>query len=201
MREEGCPINFAAGKPISVLCPGDTFRGRSKIKRFFFSVRKAVVAAGIQDKFLIWQWFFCQPPPSRYRGKCTESGEKREGGREKRKTGGRNKIKESHRWPVTFYRVNVGSEWEGKRREREKNGGGKKCERCARRRIIGICSWGRIQIGPTLECRPASSVVTVIKRSWYPAGSNAHGRVCAPSSVQSWAYSFGARGSTGSNLR
>lgn len=66
---------------------------------------------------------------------------------------------------------------------REKNGGGKKCERCARRRIIGICSWGRIQIGPTLECRPASSVVTVIKRSWYPAGSNAHGRVCAPSSV------------------
>lgn len=108
------------GKPISVLCPGDTFRGRSKIKRFFFSVRKAVVAAGIQDKFLIWQWFFCQPPPSRYRGKCTESGEKREGGREKRKTGGRNKIKESHRWPVTFYRVNVGSEWEGKRREGER---------------------------------------------------------------------------------
>lgn len=111
-----------------------------------------------------------------------EKGKKRE---KKRKTRGWNKIKESHRWPVTFYRVNVGSERERKRwkegREREKNGGGKKCERCARRRIIGICSWGRIQIGPTLECRPASSVVTVIKRSWYPAGSNAHGRVCARS--------------------
>lgn len=43
MREEGCPINFAAGKTDFRARPGDTFRGRSKIKRFFFfsPVRKA----------------------------------------------------------------------------------------------------------------------------------------------------------------
>lgn len=50
-----------------------------------------------------------------------EKGKKRE---KKRKTRGWNKIKESHRWPVTFYRVNVGSERERKRwkggRERER---------------------------------------------------------------------------------
>lgn len=195
MREEGCPINFAAGKTDFRARPGDTFRGRSKIKRFFFFSpwERLEVAAGIQDKFLIWQWFFCRAPPlpplllrqgavENVQKVGREKGKKRE---KKRKTRGWNKIKESHRWPVTFYRVNVGSERERKRwkggREREKNGGGKKCERCARRRIIGICSWGRIQIGPTLECRPASSVVTVIKRSWYPAGSNVHGRVCARS--------------------
>lgn len=194
MREEGCPINFAAGKTDFRARPGDTFRGRSKIKRFFFfsPVRKAGSSCWNSGQIPDLAVVLLQSPTPlllRRQGAVEnvqkvgrEKGKKRE---KKRKTRGWNKIKESHRWPVTFYRVNVGSERERKRwkggREREKNGGGKKCERCARRRIIGICSWGRIQIGPTLECRPASSVVTVIKRSWYPAGSNVHGRVCARS--------------------
>lgn len=134
MREEGCPINFAAGKTDFRARPGDTFRGRSKIKRFFFFSpwERLEVAAGIQDKFLIWQWFFCRAPPlpplllrqgavENVQKVGREKGKKRE---KKRKTRGWNKIKESHRWPVTFYRVNVGSERERKRwkggRERER---------------------------------------------------------------------------------
>lgn len=85
MREEGCPINFAAGgKPISVprsATPAIYFPRERQDKTLLF-FREKGVAAGIQDKFLIWQWFFAGSPPSRHRGKCIESGEKR-GGRKK----------------------------------------------------------------------------------------------------------------------
>lgn len=68
MREEGCPINFAAGgKPISVprsATPAIYFPRERQDKTLLF-FREKGVAAGIQDKFLIWQWFFAGSPPSR----------------------------------------------------------------------------------------------------------------------------------------
>lgn len=133
MREEGCPINFAAGKTDFRARPGDTFRGRSKIKRFFFfsPVRKAGSSCWNSGQIPDLAVVLLQSPTPlllRRQGVVEnvqkvgrEKGKKRE---KKRKTRGWNKIKESHRWPVTFYRVNVGSERERKRwkggRERER---------------------------------------------------------------------------------
>lgn len=141
MREEGCPINFAAGKTDFRARPGDTFRGRSKIKRFFFfsPVRKAGSSCWnsgqIPDLAVVLLQSPTPPPlcfsavkvPWKMYRKWEGRRERRE---KKRKTRGWNKIKESHRWPVTFYRVNVGSERERKRRE-----GGREREEWRRKKM------------------------------------------------------------------
>ena len=139
MREEGCPINFAAGKTDFRARPGDTFRGRSKIKRFFFfsPVRKAGSSCWNSGQIPDLAVVLLQSPTPlllRRQGAVEnvqkvgrEKGKKRE---KKRKTRGWNKIKESHRWPVTFYRVNVGSERERKRRE-----GGREREEWRRKKM------------------------------------------------------------------
>lgn len=122
-------------------CPPRWYFPREKQDKtllFFFPVRKAGSSCWNSGQIPDLAVVLLQsptPPPLCFSVKVPwKMYRKWEGRRErrekKRKTRGWNKIKESHRWPVTFYRVNVGSERERKRRE-----GGREREEWRRKKM------------------------------------------------------------------